>query len=67
MEEATFGGVTAAVIVGDSGTDTLAALGQELVQGNNAYLSVHPERTEEADRIFGALSEGGQIEMPIAD
>jgi PhnB protein len=48
-------------------SDTLPSLGQELVQGNNVYISVHPESKEEADRIFNALSEGAEIEMPIAD
>ncbi len=48
-------------------TDTLASLGQKLVQGNNVYISVHPESKEDSDRIFNALSEGGTIEMPIAD
>jgi PhnB protein len=47
-------------------SDTLESLGQELVQGNNIYVSVHPTSSEEADRIFNALSEGGDIEMPIA-
>lgn len=48
-------------------TDTLASLGQELVQGNNVYISIQPSSKEEADRIFNALSQGGEIEMPIAD
>ncbi|MGH2720018.1 MAG: VOC family protein, partial [Actinomycetota bacterium] len=48
-------------------SDTLESLGQQLVQGNNVYISVHPMSKEEADRIFTALSEGGQVEMPIAD
>lgn len=48
-------------------SDTLKSLGQELVQGNNVYISVHPASREEADRIFNALSEGGDVEMPIAD
>ena len=48
-------------------TDTLQSLGQELVQGNNVYISVDPSTKEEADKIFNALSEGGEIEMPIAD
>jgi PhnB protein len=48
-------------------SDTLQSLGQELVQGNNLYVSVHPASKEEADRIFKALSEGAEIEMPIAD
>lgn len=48
-------------------TDTLESLGQELRQGNNVYISLHPESREEADRIFEALSAGGQIEMPMGD
>jgi PhnB protein len=48
-------------------SDTLESFGQKLVQGNNVYVSVHPESREEADRIFNGLSTGGKIEMPIAD
>jgi len=48
-------------------SDALESLGQQLVQGNNVHISVHPGSKEEAERIFGALSEGGEIEMPIAD
>ena len=48
-------------------SDTLKSLGQELVEGNNVYISVHPESREEADRLFNTLSEGGDVEMPIAD
>jgi PhnB protein len=48
-------------------SDTLRSLGQELMPGNNVYISVHPTSKEEADRIFKALSEGAEIEMPIAD
>lgn len=48
-------------------SDALASLGQELVQGNNAYVSVHPTSRGEGDRTFTALSEGAEVEMPIAD
>ena len=48
-------------------TDILASLGQELTQGNNAYISIHPDSREEADRLFNALSAGGDVEMPIGD
>lgn len=47
------------------GTDVIESLGQQLVQGNNVYISAHTESKEEADRIFNALSEGGEVEMPI--
>ncbi len=48
-------------------SDVLESLGQQLVQGNNVYVSVHPTSRDEAERIFNALSEGAEIEMPIAD
>ena len=48
-------------------SDTLESLGQKLVQGNNVYISAHPESKDEADRIFKALSAGGTVEMPIAN
>lgn len=48
-------------------TDALASMGQTLVQGNNIYCSIHPDSKEEADRIFAALSDGGTMEMAIAD
>jgi PhnB protein len=48
-------------------SDVLESLGQQLVQGNNVYVSVHPTSREEADGIFNALSDGAEIEMSIAD
>jgi PhnB protein len=48
-------------------SDALESLGQKLVQGNNVYISVQPTSRDEADRVFTALSDGGEIEMPIAD
>jgi len=48
-------------------SDALESLGQKLVVGNNAYVSVHPDSREEADRIFKGLSEGAEVEMPMGD
>ena len=48
-------------------SDILPSMGHKLKKGNNLYISLHPESKEEADRIFKELSEGGTIEMPIAD
>jgi PhnB protein len=48
-------------------TDTLASMGQELTQGNNVHISIHPDSKEEADRLFNALSAGGTVEMPMGD
>lgn len=41
--------------------------GQPFVQGNNNYVSIFSESKEEADRLFGALSEGGEVEMPMEE
>ena len=48
-------------------SDALESLGQQLTPGNNVYVSVHPTSRDDADRIFAGLSEGGEVEMPIAD
>ncbi|MCC7242303.1 MAG: VOC family protein [Acidobacteria bacterium] len=48
-------------------SDVLAGMGPERVEGNNISISVHPDSRQDADRIFGALAEGGAITMPIAD
>lgn len=49
------------------GTDTLPALGQKLNVGNNAYIMLSMDSKEEAQAIFGKLSAGGNIEMPLGD
>ncbi len=48
-------------------SDALESMGQQLVQGNSFYVSVHPTSRDEADRVFNALADGGEVEMPIAD
>ncbi|MFP5353006.1 MAG: VOC family protein [Actinomycetota bacterium] len=56
--------------IGDSvlmASDTLGSLGHETVQGNHAYISVHPDSREEADRLFEGLSQGATIEMAMGD
>ena len=37
------------------------------MQGNNNYISIFPESREEADRLFAALADGGEVEMPMED
>ena len=34
---------------------------------NRSKISISAESKEEADKLFNGLSEGGQVEMPIAD
>lgn len=48
-------------------SDTPQAMADERIVGTNASISVHPDSKEEADRIFNALAEGGEVEMPMDD
>lgn len=48
-------------------SDILPSMGHTLNQGNNLYISLHPESREEADRLFNGLSKGGEVEMPMED
>lgn len=49
------------------GTDAPKEFGMTVKPGNNMHLNLEPESRVEAKRLFDALSEGGQIEMPIED
>jgi PhnB protein len=49
------------------GTDAPESLGMKLVQGNNVYINLEPDTREETSRLFAALSEGGEVEMPMQD
>ncbi|MFC5272028.1 VOC family protein [Adhaeribacter terreus] len=35
--------------------------------GNSVTISVHPQSKEETEKQFNALSEGGQVTMPLSD
>lgn len=48
-------------------SDIVPSMGHKLTQGNNVYLSLHPDSKEEADQLFNALAEGGKVEMPMED
>jgi PhnB protein len=48
------------------GTDVIEGMGPPLARGNNMYIYLETDSAEEADRVFHALSEGGDMEMPIA-
>jgi PhnB protein len=47
------------------GSDSSEAFGQATVVGNNFSISINAESEEEADKLFNALAEGGQIKMPL--
>jgi PhnB protein len=41
--------------------------GQNAVPGTNSYIAIQADNREEADRLFGGLSEGGQVETPMSE
>jgi PhnB protein len=49
------------------GTDAPESMGFKLNQGNNVYISLHPDSRTEADTLFAKLSEAGEVEMPMQD
>jgi PhnB protein len=48
-------------------TDMLKSMGQQTRVGNNTTLNLEVDSREEADRLYGALSEGGSEGSPMAD
>ncbi|PSK87433.1 VOC family protein [Taibaiella chishuiensis] len=49
------------------GSDTGGEWASGFQQGNNFSISVNAGSKEEADKLFGGLSAGGQVTMPMAD
>lgn len=49
------------------GSDTGGEWASNFKAGNNFAVSVSAGSHEEADRLFGGLSAGGQVTMPMAD
>lgn len=49
------------------GSDAPESMGFTLSQGNNVYINLEPDTRAEADRLFGALSDGGDVEMALAE
>lgn len=50
------------------GTDAPESItGKKLQTGNNVYITLEPDTRAETDRLFQALSEGGQIEMELQE
>ncbi len=47
------------------GGDSLKSFGKPLNVGNNVAITLEPESADEADRLFKALADGGEIEMPL--
>jgi PhnB protein len=49
------------------GTDAPESMGFQLNQGNNVYICLDPYTRAEADRLFAALSDGGEVEMGMEE
>ena len=49
------------------GSDTSEVMGKVTENDNRNTISISAESREEADKLFNGLSEGGAIEMPIAE
>jgi PhnB protein len=49
------------------GSDSSSAFCPPLVVGNNFSLSFEAENKEHADAVFAKLSDGGAVNMPMAD
>jgi len=48
-------------------SDVLEIMGQVTENDNRNTILISAESKEEADKLFNGLSEGGKVEMPIAD
>ncbi len=49
------------------GTDAPETMGFKVTPGNNVYISLAPDNRAETQKLFKALSEGGQVEMDLQD
>ncbi|QQK76295.1 VOC family protein [Salicibibacter cibarius] len=49
------------------GDDGKGVFGHGVTAGNMFMIEIEPESAEETDKLFNALSEGGEVKMPIAE
>ncbi len=49
------------------GTDAPESMGFRCIPGNNVHINLEPDTRAETERLYAALSAGGQIEMPLQD
>jgi uncharacterized glyoxalase superfamily protein PhnB len=47
------------------GTDAPKEMGFTVTTGNNMHINIEPESREETERLFAALSEDGEVSMPL--
>jgi PhnB protein len=48
-------------------SDSLKGIGPALVAGNSVSIAIGANTRQEGDRLFGKLSEGGEVQMPMSD
>lgn len=46
-------------------SDAMEGQDETLEKGSQVSVSIHPDSKDEADRMFGLLSEGGEVIMPM--
>lgn len=49
------------------GTDMPESLGMPFVAGNHMHINLEPDTRAEAERLFAALSAGGNVGVPLQD
>lgn len=49
------------------GTDAPESMGFQLKEGNDVYVNLQPDTRAEADRLFKALGEDGEVEMEMQE
>lgn len=49
------------------GTDATESMGFKLNYGNNVHINPEPDTREETERLFDALSDGGNVTMELQD
>ncbi len=49
------------------GSDVLESMGHSLTVGDNFSILLEVESAEEGERLFNALSDGGQVTMPLEE
>ncbi|GAO41651.1 VOC family protein [Flavihumibacter petaseus] len=49
------------------GTDAPESMGFKVNFGNNQYINLQPDTRAETDKLFAALSSGGEVTMPLQE
>ncbi len=49
------------------GTDAPESMGFKVNSGNNVYINLQPDSREETNRLFNALSAGGEVQQELQD